>query len=214
MAVIPQPQKQLQFYSQQRHQQQNYITVNNTTVTTTNNFISGGEIPFSPTMSPPKNTLNNSSTNAFLPSVSDISYPSFPSAITHQPSSSSHLILASSGTSTSSTTSSPLNTTTNTANNTSNSSSSSSSCSSFTSSTATTTTANTTTSGGMDSSGGNASGVGIPLVLPDPFLELDSEAQGIVCSVAEMGFPIDRVARAVQRLGIQHKKVNWGRTKL
>ncbi|KAF2365343.1 Ubiquitin-associated domain [Trinorchestia longiramus] len=46
-----------------------------------------------------------------------------------------------------------------------------------------------------------------PLELPDPFLELDSDVQNLVCSVAEMGFPRARVARAVQRLGTQHKKL-------
>lgn len=46
------------------------------------------------------------------------------------------------------------------------------------------------------------------LTLPDPYHELDCEARGLVDSVAEMGFPRDRVARAVQRLGTQHKKVS------
>ncbi|XP_047740011.1 stress response protein NST1 isoform X2 [Hyalella azteca] len=53
----------------------------------------------------------------------------------------------------------------------------------------------------------NSGFVQSPLELPDPFSELDSEVQSLVCSVAEMGFPRARVARAVQRLGTQHKKL-------
>ncbi|XP_076048401.1 uncharacterized protein LOC143029589 [Oratosquilla oratoria] len=43
--------------------------------------------------------------------------------------------------------------------------------------------------------------------LPDPFIELNHEAQVLVQSVAEMGFPRPRVARAVQKLGVDHKKL-------
>ena len=43
--------------------------------------------------------------------------------------------------------------------------------------------------------------------LPDPYDELDVEAQAVVNSVAEMGFPRDRVSRAVMKLGTKHKKV-------
>ncbi|KAK7080461.1 hypothetical protein SK128_025037 [Halocaridina rubra] len=43
--------------------------------------------------------------------------------------------------------------------------------------------------------------------LPDPFTELTSDAQNLVQSMAEMGFPRPRVARAVQKLGTDHKKL-------
>lgn len=44
--------------------------------------------------------------------------------------------------------------------------------------------------------------------LPDPFAELTTDAQALVQSMAEMGFPRPRVARAVQKLGTDHKKVS------
>lgn len=43
--------------------------------------------------------------------------------------------------------------------------------------------------------------------LPDPFAELTTDAQALVQNMAEMGFPRPRVARAVQKLGTDHKKV-------
>ncbi|KAK4311258.1 hypothetical protein Pmani_017235 [Petrolisthes manimaculis] len=43
--------------------------------------------------------------------------------------------------------------------------------------------------------------------LPDPFTELTTDAQALVQSMAEMGFPRPRVARAVQKLGTDHKKL-------
>ncbi|ROT69524.1 Ubiquitin-associated protein 1 [Penaeus vannamei] len=43
--------------------------------------------------------------------------------------------------------------------------------------------------------------------LPDPFIELTADAQALVQSMAEMGFPRPRVARAVQKLGTDHKKL-------
>ncbi|XP_053639508.2 ubiquitin-associated protein 1 [Cherax quadricarinatus] len=43
--------------------------------------------------------------------------------------------------------------------------------------------------------------------LPDPFAELTTDAQVLVQSMAEMGFPRPRVARAVQKLGTDHKKL-------
>ncbi|XP_071516033.1 uncharacterized protein [Panulirus ornatus] len=43
--------------------------------------------------------------------------------------------------------------------------------------------------------------------LPDPFAELTTDAQALVQSMAEMGFPRPRVARAVQKLGTDHKKL-------
>ncbi|XP_068248308.1 uncharacterized protein [Palaemon carinicauda] len=43
--------------------------------------------------------------------------------------------------------------------------------------------------------------------LPDPFAELTADAQVLVQSMAEMGFPRPRVARAVQKLGTDHKKL-------
>ncbi|KAG0730372.1 Ubiquitin-associated protein 1 [Chionoecetes opilio] len=46
-----------------------------------------------------------------------------------------------------------------------------------------------------------------PSRLPDPFTELNTEAQGLVQNMAEMGFPRPRVARAVQKLGTDHKKL-------
>lgn len=43
--------------------------------------------------------------------------------------------------------------------------------------------------------------------LPDPFAELTTDAQALVQNMAEMGFPRPRVARAVQKLGTDHKKL-------
>ncbi|XP_063858771.1 ubiquitin-associated protein 1-like isoform X2 [Scylla paramamosain] len=43
--------------------------------------------------------------------------------------------------------------------------------------------------------------------LPDPFGELTTDAQALVQNMAEMGFPRSRVARAVQKLGTDHKKL-------
>ncbi|XP_045135742.1 stress response protein NST1-like [Portunus trituberculatus] len=43
--------------------------------------------------------------------------------------------------------------------------------------------------------------------LPDPFGELTTDAQALVQNMAEMGFPRPRVARAVQKLGTDHKKL-------
>ncbi|RXG54644.1 hypothetical protein Avbf_15010, partial [Armadillidium vulgare] len=43
--------------------------------------------------------------------------------------------------------------------------------------------------------------------LPDPFTQLTEDAQTVVQNMAEMGFPRDRVARAVQKLGTEHKNL-------